>query len=72
MTEDKEQQAKQRFAVLNLVRLAGLLMVLAGIAVTQKALNLPDIAGWMLALGGAGVFFFVPALLAKGWRSQDQ
>ena len=44
-----EAQAKHRFILLNLVRLGGLMMVLAGIAAHQGALPLPQPIGLMLA-----------------------
>lgn len=67
-----EAQAKHRFILLNLVRLGGLLMVLAGIAAHQGVLPLPQPIGLMLAGLGLFEFFFLPNILARQWRTKDR
>lgn len=69
-----EEQAKQRFLVLTLVRVFALVMVFAGIANLGGRL-FPDLApvlGGVLLVAGAADFFLAPALLKKHWRTQDQ
>lgn len=66
-----EAQAKQRFVLLNLVRLGGLLMVLAAIAGHQGALPLPQPVSLILAGLGLFEFFFLPNILARQWRTRD-
>lgn len=63
--------AKRRFAVINLVRLGGLLMVLAGIAAQQGVLPLPDPIGLILVVLGLIEFFALPNVLARRWRTKD-
>ena len=72
MTEDKEGLARQRFMILNLVRIAGLAMVLAGIAIAQGAIDLPAALGWILAAAGLLDFFFAPRVLARAWKSENR
>lgn len=69
MTED---QARRRFMLLNLVRLGGLAVVMAGMANLGGKL-LPEFApllGYALAVAGAADFFIAPVLLKKAWRDQ--
>ncbi len=69
MTED---QAKQRFVALTLLRLFGLGLVIAGAANIAGAW-MPELAptfGYALLIIGALDFFLIPALLKKAWRKQ--
>lgn len=71
MNGGDEARAKQRFMLLNLVRLGGLAMVMLGVAIASGALALPAPIGWVLALAGMAEFFFLPPMLARNWRSED-
>jgi len=71
--EEKEEQAKGRFVTLNIIRLVGLGMVLFGIA---NALGrfLPELSPWLgyvLVAMGMFEFFFLPNIVSKNWRSND-
>lgn len=70
--EQDERMARQRFMVLNLVRIVGLALVCAGIAISQGVIDLPAQVGWILALVGVVDFFFAPRILARGWKSDDR
>ena len=70
--DEREQQARQRYMVLNLIRIMGVAMVLGGIAIARGVIDLPAPVGWVLAIVGLFDFFFVPHLLARGWRSGDR
>lgn len=72
MNDESEALAKQRFMLLNLVRLASLASVLFGIAVSQGAVEMPVLFGIALAIAGLFGFFFGPNMLARRWRSDDQ
>jgi hypothetical protein len=72
VTTNGEELAKQRFVVLNLVRLGGLVFVMLGIAITNGAFDLPAPIGWVVAIAGLIEFFFLPPMLAKKWRSGHQ
>ncbi|MBO6608766.1 hypothetical protein [Altererythrobacter sp.] len=58
--------------LLNLVRLAGIAMVLAAIAMSQLASNIPSLLNIGLGLGGLAVFFFWPRKLASQWKTEDE
>jgi hypothetical protein len=71
MTED---QAKQRFLVLNLVRLLALLLVMAGVAnIAGRFLaELSPLLGYALLVFGAADFFAAPILLKRIWQDRDR
>lgn len=64
-----DDPARNRFFVLQAVRMAGVAMVLTGLAITQGAIDLPQAAGVVLVAAGFIDVFFVPRLLAKKWKS---
>jgi hypothetical protein len=69
-----EDLAKQRFLVMQLTRLAGLALVMMGIANVGGKL-LPDLSpylGYGLLIFGAVDFFLVPIMLKRVWQKQDQ
>ena len=72
MSEFDESKAKERFFLLSLVRLAGIALVLASIAFSQLAPNVPPFFNILLALAGMAIFFFWPRRLASQWKSDDQ
>lgn len=66
MTDDP---ARARFFILQMVRMAGVAMVLVGLAITQGAIDLPPAIGVVLIGIGFIDVFFVPRILAKRWKS---
>jgi hypothetical protein len=64
-----ESKAKERFILLNLVRLAGISLVLIAIAFSQMAPNVPAALNIVLGLTGMGIFFW-PRRLASQWKSE--
>jgi hypothetical protein len=70
MTED---QAKQRFIALTLLRVFGLGLVIAGAANLVGAWmpELAPILGYVLLLVGALDFFLIPELLKRAWRDKS-
>ncbi|MEO1103644.1 MAG: hypothetical protein AAFW98_07950 [Pseudomonadota bacterium] len=75
MTEPEPPQddsrAFKRFMLLNLIRVAGAIIVICGIAVQEGLLALPPVFAYVLVILGFVIFFFVPNAIAKGWRSDD-
>ena len=67
-----ESKAKERFMLLNLVRLAGISLVLVAIAFSQMAANVPAALNIVLGFTGRGIFFFWPRRLANQWKSEDE
>lgn len=68
---DDDRLARNRFMLLNLVRLVGLAMVLLGIAIHYGKIAAPEPAAWLLVAAGLFDFFAVPSLLARNWRTPD-
>lgn len=74
---DGRDPAMARFAVLQLVRLSGAVLVLLGVLVTSgKApawlTGAPVAAGYAFAAIGMFEFFALPRLLARRWRSPKE
>ena len=72
MTENDEALAKRRFLTMNLARFAALILAMIGIAAARGAIALPELVGWVLAIGGTLAFFFAPPLLARHWNSDKR
>lgn len=68
MTE--RDPAAARFAVIQIMRLAGVAMVVLGmLAATGRLSQLPEWAGYLLLVIGLADVFVMPTLLARRWRS---
>lgn len=61
--------ARRRFAIIQLVRLAGIAGFLAGITALAGSLAWPRPIGMTLVAAGAFGTFLVPRLLARRWHS---
>lgn len=70
--EEAEARAKGRFMVINAMRVMGVVMILAAIAVFNRALPLPDWAGYLLLVLGMFETFVTPTLLARMWSTNDK
>lgn len=73
--DDRQQddaRARNRFMVINAVRIGGVLMILAGLAISNGALDLPEPVAWaLIALGMLETFLF-PTLLARMWSGNER
>ncbi|WP_338241151.1 hypothetical protein [Aurantiacibacter hainanensis] len=67
-----EAQSRQRFMLINFMRIAGVVMILAGVAVFNDALPLPDWAGILLLVLGMVETFVTPTLLARIWSTNEK
>lgn len=68
-----ETEAKQKFMMLNLVRLIAIGFVMAG-AANIAGKMLPEFAPWLgavLLMIGLVDFFFAPMLLKRYWRKRE-
>ena len=72
--EAAEAQARQRFIIMNIARIGGLVLVMFGIVMTRSApyLSAQWIIGAGLAVLGLLEFFFLPAIVAKRWKAADR
>lgn len=76
MTENPDLAAK-RFAVMQLARLSGAVLVLFGIIVLSgKAAAIlgaiPKVVGYVLAAVGLFEFFALPTFLARRWKTPNK
>lgn len=67
-----EDLAKQRFMLLQLARLGGLILVGIGVVILSGRLTDFKELGYVLLVLGAAEFFVLPRFLAKGWRTPRQ
>ncbi len=67
--------ALPRFVLLQIARLSGAMIALAGAVMLSHGLpalaHVPDIVGDALLVGGALAFFLVPFALAKHWKRKS-
>ncbi len=70
--EVEETRARNRFLVINLMRAAGVVMILFGIAIVQRLVTLPAIAGYVLIALGFLETFVTPQVLARMWSSNGR
>jgi hypothetical protein len=65
-----EDLAKQRFMVLNLIRISGVVMALFGLLVMVGKIDiLPVWSGYILFVVGMIEMLIVPPILARSWKS---
>jgi hypothetical protein len=69
-------QARQRWMVLNLMRIAGIVLALVGILMTQGTIDLVGeentLVGYVFIAVGLADAFIVPQVLARKWRTPPQ
>lgn len=69
----QETRARNRFLVISAMRLAGVVMILLGIAIYVKgAFDLPDWIGLLMIFLGMGEAFIVPTMLSRIWSTNDR
>lgn len=68
----EEERAAQRFVMMNMARIAGVVVLGAGIAMAREVLPGPYWLGVVLAVAGVGAFFFGPPMLVKRWKASDR
>lgn len=69
--EAEDARARQRFILMNVARFGGVAMVMFGIAIIQRVIDLPFALGVGLAVLGFVDFFVMPLVLARAWKSQQ-
>lgn len=67
---DADTLARNRYLALSLLRVAGALLIMAGMVVASgRFQTLPPVAGVVMILVGALDFALVPLWLARRWRT---
>ena len=64
-----DEVARNRWLVINMLRLGGVAMVVAGMLGTRQVIAIPMIAAYALIAIGLFDIFLVPLFLARKWRT---
>jgi hypothetical protein len=64
-----DEVARARWLTINVLRLGGVAMVVAGMLGTRQVLEIPIIAAYVLIAIGLLDIFLVPFFLARKWRT---
>lgn len=67
-----QEQAKARYGALNLIRVGGIAVTIAGLAGAREVIPLPYALSVILALAGIAAFFFGPTWLVRRWKERDR
>ena len=67
-----QRRRRNGFLILNMVRLSGIGLVLLGLAIARGLIDLPWIAGAVIAVVGLVEFFFLPRIIARAWKAGDE
>jgi drug/metabolite transporter (DMT)-like permease len=67
---DADALARNRFLVISILRIAGALLILAGLVIAAGRIeSFPRVAGIVMVIVGALDFALVPLWLARRWRT---
>lgn len=69
-TDGPKDPAKARFIAITLIRMSGAVLVLLGILITERKLNLPWIVGVIFCVIGFFDVFVMPRVLARRWKTR--
>ena len=69
---DPDTRARNRFIIIQLVRISGVALVLIGLLVMNGRINLPREAGFVRAAAGLFEAMLAPLLLARKWKTPSQ
>jgi hypothetical protein len=61
--------ARNRWLLINLARIGGVLLTVLGVLVLAGGVELPRMAGWIALALGLPAAFVLPQLLVRRWRS---
>ena len=70
--DENEEQARNRWAVIQLVRAGGVVMAILGLLTIEGIVPLPEVAGYVLLALGLVEVFLMPTLLARKWSSRER
>jgi hypothetical protein len=68
----EDTQARNRFFLINAMRVGGVVMVLVGLLVSQQKIDLPFWTAYLLIVLGMAEAFVMPLVLARLWRSEKR
>ncbi len=64
-----DDRARNRFFVIQLLRLGGVAMVVLALLALNAVVPIPEFAAWPILVVGLVDIFVVPQLLARAWRT---
>ena len=67
-----DEVARNRWMVINALRVAGVAMVLVGLLIVREVIPEPAWAGYIILAVGLADVFLVPLLLARKWRTPPE
>lgn len=67
-----EEQARNRFMIINAVRMSGAAMVLIAMLIIGGKIPAPEFVGYILIAIGLFDVFFVPVFLARKWSTKKR
>ena len=70
--DENEDQARNRWMVIQVVRISGVVMAIVGLLTIEGIVPLPDVAGYVLLALGLVEVFLMPTLLARKWSSRER
>mgnify|MGYP006151217739 FL=1 len=62
-------QERNRFVVINVIRLSGAALILIGILIVNGSIDLPRVVGYVFIPLGLVEVFLMPLVLARKWRT---
>ncbi len=68
---NNEDLAKQRFLMLNMVRLMSTALLIVGLLIVAGKIDMPRPAGAAFAIFGLLELVLLPRFLARKWKSPD-
>lgn len=70
MSDEQLRLERNRFLILNIVRISGAVMIVFGMAVIARGfLDLPKEVGYLLFVIGIVDFIIAPLFLARAWKT---
>ena len=70
--DENDDQARNRWAVIQVVRAGGVVMAILGLLTIEGIVPLPEVAGYVLLALGLVEVFLMPTLLARKWSSRNR
>lgn len=64
-----DDPARARYFVIQMLRISGVALVVLGIAIIRRKIDLPEIAGYFIVAVGLFDALLMPSLLARKWKT---
>ena len=64
--------ARNRWMVIQAMRWIGLALVLFGLLIVNRKVDLPEVAGYVLVVIGLFDALFMPTILSRRWKSSPE